>query len=277
MAREDLPGAVAASAAAFGLELNADGNLESWGHRVGHPFETDPDGCFVAERNADGAIVGLSQALKRERLWVLSMLTVSPDAQGTSAGRSIFDAARGYADGTDYGLIVSSADPRALHLYAGAGFGLRPALDAVGRVDRNRLAPPPSAIEPVSEGELDQLADISRVVRGGPHTSELRFAIAQGWPVLRHGDRGFAVVAPQFSRIWLLVARDEEAARSLLEAGLALLAGYDEVGVRWIAGGQDWAVETALAAGLRLKIGAAIAVRGDPGPLRPYLPSGPFG
>lgn len=277
MTEADLPGASAASAAAFGLDLSEGGNGHSWPRRIAQPFETDPDGCFVAERRDDGEIVGLSQAMLRDRLWILSMLTVAPDAQGSAAGRALFDAALAYGSESDDGLIVSSSDSRALGLYASAGFSLRPALDAVGRVDGAALPSASEAIAPVSVDDVDDLADISRAVRGGSHAPELRFALAQGWPVLRHGDRGFVAVAPPFARVWLLVARDEAAARALLVAALELLAGHDEIVVRWIAGSQDWAVETALASGLRLRIGAAIAVRGEPGPLRPYIPSGPFG
>jgi ribosomal protein S18 acetylase RimI-like enzyme len=275
MTEADLAGAVAVSAAAFGLDLAEHGNSDSWPRRIAHPFATDPTGSFVAE--ADGRIVGLAQVLHRERLWILSMLTVDPAAQGTLAGRLLFDRACEHRDGTNRGLIVASADPRALHLYARAGFSLRPALDAAGAVDARALPGARSAITEVTETDIEALADVSREVRGGPHTPELRFALAQGWPVLRYGERGFVVVSPRFARVWMLAARDEDAAAELLAAALARLAGAAEASIRWITGGQDWAVEVALKAGLRLRIGAAIGVRGSPGTLAPYLPSGPFG
>jgi GNAT superfamily N-acetyltransferase len=277
MTARDMPGAVAVSAGAFGLDLTDPGAKESWTRRVAHAFDSDPAGCFVAETG--GRIVGLSQALRRETLWVLSMLTVDPITQGSSAGRGLFDRAQSYADGTEYGLIVSSSDPRALHLYASAGFSIRPALNAVGQIEPGSLPAPSAAITEVTgdDGELEGLADVSRAVRGGPHTPELRFALAEGWPVLRHGDRGFAVAAPRFNRIWLLVARDEDAADELMTAALGRLAGPAQLMVRWITGGQDWAVRAALAAGLRLEIGSAVAVRGGPATTLPYIPSGPFG
>jgi hypothetical protein len=152
-------------------------------------------------------------------------------------------------------------------------------VDASGRIDPGSLPAPSHEITEVSgrDAELDDLAAVSRAVRGGPHTPELRFALAQGWPLLRYGDRGFVVASPQFNRIWLLVARDEEAAGELMTAALGLLAGPSELQVRWITGGQDWAIRTALAAGLRLQIGAAVAVCGGPATTLPYIPSGPFG
>jgi hypothetical protein len=44
----------------------------------------------------------------------------------------------------------------------------------------------------------------------------------------------------------------------------------------WITAEQQWAVEVVALAGLRLVPSRALCVRGRPGPLHPYLPSGPF-
>jgi hypothetical protein len=46
--------------------------------------------------------------------------------------------------------------------------------------------------------------------------------------------------------------------------------------VHWITGFQDWAVPVVLEAGLSLSPAGPICVRGELGPLTPYLPSGPF-
>ena len=45
---------------------------------------------------------------------------------------------------------------------------------------------------------------------------------------------------------------------------------------RWITGAQSWAVPVVLDAGLSLSPAGPICVRGELGPLTPYLPSGPF-
>jgi ribosomal protein S18 acetylase RimI-like enzyme len=269
----DLPGATAASAAAFELDLEQPGNADSWGGRVAHPLRTDPDGAFVAE--LDGRIVGVAQAIRRERLWNLSLLTIDPGAQSRNAGRLLFDRSLEYDAGTDRGLIVSSSDSRALRLYALAGFSLLPALDATGTVDRRALPRPDGAIRQAGAADLEALAAISRVVRGGPHTRELELALDAGWAVLRHGDRGFCVV-DRDGRVWLLVALDADAARELMWAALERI-GDKPVTARWITGGQDWAVDVVLAAGLRISIGGALAVRGLTAPLRPFIPSGAFG
>jgi ribosomal protein S18 acetylase RimI-like enzyme len=270
----DLPSAIAASAAAFELDLAEPRNAERWGARVAHPLRTDPDGSFVAE--LDGRIAGVAQAIRRERLWNLSLLTIDPRAQSKNAGRLLFDRSLEYEDaGTNRGLIVSSSDSRALRLYALAGFSLLPALDANGIVDRRALPRPNGAIREAGASDLEALAAISRVVRGGPHTQELELVLDGGGTVLRHGDRGFSVVERN-GRVSLLAALDAGAARELMWAGLAR-PGDTEVTVRWITGGQDWAIDVVLAAGLRISPGGALAVRGLAAPLLPFIPSGAFG
>ena len=48
----------------------------------------------MAER--DGRSIGVAQALQRERLWCLSLLTVRPDVQSAGAGRALMDSALRY-------------------------------------------------------------------------------------------------------------------------------------------------------------------------------------
>jgi hypothetical protein len=76
--------------------------------------------------------------------------------------------------------------------------------------------------------------------------------------------------------VWLLVARDDEAATALLWSALELATDADRPFLRWITGDQEWAISVALAAGLRLSAMGALCVRGNPGRLRPFIPSGPF-
>jgi hypothetical protein len=93
--------------------------------------------------------------------------------------------------------------------------------------------------------------------------------------LLRFEDRGFAVTLPGHG-VWLLAALDDEAAEALLWRALETVGSTDRPGIRWVTGDQDWAIAVLLRAGLRLKTSGALAVRGSPGPLRPYLPSPPF-
>ena len=260
------------AAAALDIHTSDPADAARWSARVAHPLETDPDGAFVAE--LDGEVVGVASAIERERLWCLSLLAVHPRGQSSGAGRALLERALAYATDTDIGLIPSSNDPRALRLYALAGFALLPTFQVAGVVDRAALPEPHGEVHAAGPADLEALAPISREVRGAAHTLELEYAIRMGMRILRVGDRGFAVVSPGRG-VWLLVARDDAAASQLLWAALAM-AGTEHPTVRWITAEQQWAVEIVVRAGLRLVPYGALGVRGAPGPLRAFLPSGPF-
>lgn len=269
----DLEVAAAVAAAAFDLDISQPAAAARWQARIAYGLETDPHGAFVAELG--GEIVGVAQAIERERLWCLSLLAVGPRAQSSGAGRALMERALTYAtDSTDIGLIPSSSDPRALRLYALSGFALLPTFEVAGALDRAALGQPRGEVHAAGREDFESLAPISREVRGAPHTLELEFAIRMGMRVLRVGDRGFAVVWPGRG-VWLLVARDDGAASQLLWAALAM-AGAEHPAVRWITADQQWAIEIVVRAGLRLVPYGALCVRGRPGTLRAYLPSGPF-
>jgi GNAT superfamily N-acetyltransferase len=272
MTDADLSDAAAVSAASFGMDVSDAAAATMWRGRVAHALITDPGGAFVAER--DDRVIGVAQAMCRERLWCLSLLSVQPGVQSGGAGRALLEAALRYDAGTDSGLIVSSNDPRALRLYALAGFSLLPTFQAEGSVDRRTLPRPDPRIRDV-DGDIEALASISREVRGAPHTRELEYAIGRGARVLQIEQRGFVVVQPGRG-VWLLAARDEEAAAALLWSGLELCVDTERPSVRWITGGQDWAIDVAVRARLRLTAYGALAVRGHAGPLQPFIPSAPF-
>ena len=267
----DLEAAARVAAAAFSRDLGDVVIARRWRERIAYPWQTDPDGAFVAERH--GRIIGIAEAMVREGLWCLSMLAVEPGIQGAGAGRLLMDRVVAYGQAGDPGLIVSSNDPRALRLYADCGFALHPTFEASGVVDRSRL---PALGDSVREGggeDLEALAALTRQVRGAPYTDELHFAFAQGARVLRIADRGFVAVNAE-GLLWALVARDEEAAGALLWHALAL--AEEPARVRWITGAQQWAIDIVARAGLRLMAYGALCVRGTPGPLAPFLPNNSF-
>jgi GNAT superfamily N-acetyltransferase len=267
----DLEPAVGVTAAAFSRDLGDEAGARRWRERIAYPWQTDPDGAFVAE--LDGQLVGVAQAIVRERLWCLSMLAVEPGIQSGGAGRALMERAVTYGRATDPGLIVSSNDPRALRLYAVGGFALHPTLEASGIVDRRRVPALGGSVREDDGEDLEPFAGFTREVRGAPYTSELRFAFGQGGRLLRIADRGFAVVNAE-GLLWSLVARDEEAAGALLWNALALAEGPARV--RWITAANQWAVDIVARAGLRLTAYGALCVRGTPGRLAPFLPSAPF-
>jgi ribosomal protein S18 acetylase RimI-like enzyme len=272
MTGDDLPAAAAVSAASFGLDLSEESVARNWRGRVAHLLGTDPGGAFVAEQR--GRVIGVSQAMRRERLWCLSLLSVEPGVQSAGAGRALLGRALGYAAATDVGLIVSSNDPRALRLYAASGFSLIPTFHAEGSIDRRALPRPDPGVREC-DGDLDALAPISREVRGAAHTRELEYARGRGARVMRLGSRGFVVAQPG-QGVWLLAARDEPAATTLLWSALALTGEAERPAIRWITGGQGWAVDVAVRARLRISASGALGVRGRPGTLRPFIPSAAF-
>jgi GNAT superfamily N-acetyltransferase len=273
MEERDVEQAARASGAAFEIDLSDEAGFERWRDRVAYPLKLDPEGAFVAER--DGRIVGAAQAIKRERLWVLSLLTVEPGVQSAGAGRALLERTLDYADGTDAGLIISSNDSRAMRLYARVGFALLPTMKSEGKPDRSRF---PAADRRVREGGLDdleQLETISRELRGAPHTAEIVYALSQEGRILLIEQHGFVVVLPGWA-VWVLVARDEDSARSLLWAAIEAVGDSERDYVGWVTGAQQWAIEVIVSAGMRLTSYGALGVRGDPGPLAPFIPSGPF-
>jgi predicted N-acetyltransferase YhbS len=272
MTEGDLPAASRLSAASFGIDVSDDRGARRWRERVAYALATDPEGAFVAER--DGRLIGVAEVICRERLWCLSLLSVQPGLQSTGAGRALMARALEYGARTDCGLIVSSNDPRALRLYALSGFSLVPTFQAEGQLDRSKLPRVDARVRECST-DLEPLAGIAREVRGAPYTQELEYAVRRGAQVMRFGDRGFVVAQPGHG-VWLLVARDDEAATALLWAGLELGGDPARPSIRWITSGQDWAIDVAVRARLRLTAYGALAVRGRPGSLRPFIPSGPF-
>jgi ribosomal protein S18 acetylase RimI-like enzyme len=270
MLAADLEAAASVAAAAFSKDLGDAAAARRWRDRIDYPRRSDPAGAFVAE--LDGRVIGVAEAMVRERVWCLSMLAVAPGIQSGGTGRALLERAVAYGRTTAAGLIVSSNDPRALRLYADAGFAMHPTFECDGRVDRRTLPAQNGAVCEDDGADLEALAALTRQVRGAPYTAELRFALSQGGRLLRAGDRGFAFVAG--GQLWALVARDEEAARALLWNALALADGSARV--RWITGAQQWAIDVVTRARLRLTAYGALCVRGTPGPLAPFLPTSPF-
>lgn len=241
--------------------------------RYSNFLRDDPNGCFVAEK--DGRIVGVAIALRREGLWVLSLLVVEKGSRASGVGGDLMEAALAYGEGCRAGMIASSTHPAAMRTYANAGFVLHPTFTARGRVRRENLPDVLNAREGGTE-DLGLAAEVDRQLRGASHGPDLEFLLGAAKMLVSDGERsrGYAFFRDEGLRI--LGATDEETASELLWAYLAARGPDAEVEVRWITASQDWAVRVVLAAGLDLHPDGPICVRGNPGPLTPYLPSGAY-
>jgi predicted N-acetyltransferase YhbS len=273
MTEADIPRAATVSAEAFELDLAFPGARRLWEARIRHSLLTDPGGSFVSER--DGILAGVAQAVIRERLWILSLLTVSPTVSQGGEGRALVRAALGYDRDTDAGVIIASNDPRALRLYGTSGFRLDPTFQVTGSVDATLIPELHPDITEVPPADLETLAPISRAVRGAAHTLDFGVALIRGASVFRLGDRGFVVTTPGRG-VWMLAARDEDAAQALLWYGLHQLKNERRIEIGFVSGQQQWALDVVLAARLSFRAYGAIGTRGVLGPLHPYIPSPPF-
>lgn len=276
---EDLPGVVASAEAAFSdldTRLHRPPTAEEPDHRgaeiadaiLRQLLRLDAGGAFVA---LDGdSIVGAAMSGVREGLWYLAQLHLAPTAQGHGMGRRLLDAAMSYATSSHGMLIHSSLDPQAMGCYQRAGFSLEPALIASGRLNRN-VVPATPAVRPGTPDDLDLVADLDRELRRGPHGPDLTLLLDMGARLLvvNHGPRrGYAVLR----RTPLIVAASDPAtAQDILWAALAECpAGH--VTVHNLRADQQWAIDVAVRAGLRLAATGPICRQGDTGPMTPYLP-----
>jgi hypothetical protein len=237
--------------------------------RLRHLLATDPGGAWVAER--DGGVAGCALALLREGIWGLSLLVVRPELQSAGVGRELLARATAYGEGARGRLILASRDARALRAYVRLGLDLHPAAIATGTP---RGVDPPAGIRPAAPDDRPWIDAVGRTVRGAAHGDDLDAFAAADATVSVLPERGYAV--SRGGSLKLLAATDEQAARALLRAHLAAVAG-SEATVEWLTSSQQWAIRECLDAGLTLdSAGGAVLTGGELGAMVPYLPSGAY-
>jgi GNAT superfamily N-acetyltransferase len=243
--------------------------------RQEHFLRHDPDGSWVAD---DGdRIVGVALALKRDRLWGLSLLVVDPTVQSAGSGRRLLDAALTYAEGCDRAVILSSKDPRAMRAYASSGFDLHPQVAGTGAPD---LAMIPATRGRVRDGSINdaEWADgVDLAVRGakrGPDQQALATDMAM-FVVDDVDGAGYAYVR-HHGEVAVVAATDEDTATVLLWRGLAHTVDLGEPAtVPHLNAGQQWAIRTAYQARLSVTPAGPVFYRGM-APPPAYLPSGAY-
>jgi predicted N-acetyltransferase YhbS len=233
--------------------------------------ERDASTSFVAED--DGGIVGHAVAIRRGSFWGLALLFVHPDRQSGGVGRQLIDAALVSAEDAALAMIMSSPDPRAIRRYASAGFDLHPAVEVGGAVDRAAL-PADLPVRPGSIADLDVVDAVDVSLRGSTRREDVEFLISEQGAQLWIAERGqgFAVGTP--NRIVMLGADAPATAQALLWQVLAT-AEEDIDAYCWTAA-QQWAIDVAVAAKLKIAPAGPLFVRGGAGAgvPGPYLPSG---
>jgi predicted N-acetyltransferase YhbS len=237
--------------------------------RLRRILATDPAGSWVAED--EHGIVGVALAILREGLWGLSLLAVRPDAQSSGTGRELLARALAYGNGAAGCVILASPDPRALRAYARAGFTLHPSLSATGAP---RAMVGCADVRPFEPGDHELAERVDRAVRGAPHGADLDALADGGCELLVLPERGYA--AHRDGSVKTVAAFDEEAAGALLRTVLARIPPGGSAEVDWITSAQQWAIDVAVAARLELRPAGAVALRGDVGAFRPYLPGGAY-
>jgi ribosomal protein S18 acetylase RimI-like enzyme len=243
--------------------------------RYHHLIDTDPQGAWVAVEGE--RTVGSALALRREGVWILSLLAIDADYRGVGLGRRLLQKALSYAEGCSGAITASSTNPAAIRLYASAGFSLRPTLKASGAVRREAL---PSSV-PVREGtvaDLGQVAEVDRCVRGAAHGPDIDQLLSAGGRLLvaePSAQLGYAIVRKDGSP-WLLAATHPAIAEDLLWACLCGVPDDGDVTVRWLDARQQWAIPIVLAARLKLEPAGPLCTKGHLGPLTPYLPNNAY-
>lgn len=247
-------------------------DVERTRRRLRYFLATDPGGSWVAASSQ--GVVGVAQAMRRDRLWVLSLLGVALAAQGRGLGGHLLAHSLRYADPNGRAVIFSSSDPRAMRCYSSAGFALHPVVAATGRVRTDRLAGP-ARVRDGSPADAEFAATVDMHLRGAGRGSDLQYLADDGVRMLVVDGGGYAMV--RGGQPVLLGAFDEAAARDLLMAALRRAAPDEHVEVNWLSAEQQWAIQTALTAGLELRGSGAIMIRGFDRPPAPCIPSGALG
>jgi hypothetical protein len=218
---------------------------------------------------------GAEEVARRKQRYQYFLKHDPEEFRDEGLGKTLLDRALLYSGGCRGAMIASSTHPGAMRRYALAGFSLQPTLMASGKVRRESL-PAGLKTRDGTDADLDLAARVDRTVRGSPHGPDLEFLLRTSSRLLvTEGPEGSGYALVLEGSPALLAATTPETATDLLWTCLAECDGPD-VEVHWITGTQNWALPVVLGAGLSLSPAGPICVRGELGPLTPYLPSSPF-
>jgi GNAT superfamily N-acetyltransferase len=239
-----------------------------------HLQSTDPDSFVVATAPAgddSGRIVAFALAIRRERLWYLSMLFVLPELQGAGVGRRLLARVLPDDDGVVRATATDSAQPISNALYATYGIVPRmPLLNLSGLPTRpEAFGHLPSGIVPVAfdviaagpaDGDghrrLSAAVDaLDRELLGAAHPVDHRFLRSEsrrGW--LYHGPDGAPIgygYAGEAGRLGPVAARDPALVAPILGHLTSAVVPRGAFAA-WVGGAADRAVVALLGAGFRV-------------------------
>ncbi len=277
-------------------ELGSIGRL----HR--HLQATDPERFWLATRAGpgDGADadaerpVAFASAVRRDRLWFLSMLFVRPGEQGTGLGTALLRRILPEDDAV-LATATDSAQPISNALYARHAMVPRmPLLGLVGRP--TRLAPLgelPSGVTPlpfasvaagppggVGHRELTAAVDgLDRELAGFTHPQDHRFLRTEGRTgFLYRGPDGAPLgygYASEVGRVGPVAVRDEALLAPVIGHLLGAVVPRDASAI-WVPGHADRAAVPLLASGMRLDGFPVLVCWNRPfADFRRYLPISP--
>ncbi|MEA2241604.1 MAG: hypothetical protein QOD24_1160 [Solirubrobacteraceae bacterium] len=242
--------------------------------RVAHIQDTDPGGCWVAE--ADGRIVGAALGLIRDGVWGFSLFGILPGFQGRGIGRRLYEPALEYGAGQPGGIILSSPHPGAIRCYASsAGYRLIPTVGFAGIWDPRRVPAQLRCRPGDLSADAETIAAASRHARRASHLRDLPIMLARpGTALLVIDGEGFACT--HGDHVSLLAARTEPAAEELLWGAITSGPRGGTMSYDFVSADNQWAIRVGIEAGLAISTCGPIFVRGDVGPMAPYLPSGAY-
>ncbi|WP_395296482.1 GNAT family N-acetyltransferase [Kitasatospora hibisci] len=241
--------------------------------RTRHLVRTDPQGCWLAER--DGQPVGTVLSLRREGLWVLALLAVRPEARGKGVGRLLLERAAAYGRGCLRGMLCAPPSPAAARCCRRAGFTLHPAMRLTGRVDRSGLVDPGDIpVHPGNATHRHLLDSVDRRLRGAAHGPDHELMLAHFEELLvADALAGSGYCYRDGGEVKLLAATSKRIAVRLLREALARVPDGVPARVEYLTAEQEWALDVGLEVGLSVETRGYLGLHGMRPPT-PYLPDG---
>lgn len=266
------------TAAAFAADDDygwPEARIDRHHRRTLHLAARDPGGCWIAE-DAAGQVVGAALSARREGLWSLALLVVTPEARGAGVGRALLARAMEYGKSCLRGMICSSDHPAAARAYRTAGFALHPTMRLSGEVRPDRLGSSEGGVLPGNAHHLDLLESVDRQLRGGARGND-HYQLLRDHRLLVCDDlagSGYCYFTPTWG-VELLAATSRRLAGRLLTTALRSMEPGPRTHLRALTAEQQWAVDIGLAAGLVVHNAGYLCLRGMRPPT-PYIPSGGY-